>query len=58
MLYKQNNLSKIYPEVLNNLKYIFNVLILEHVNKELVEKLNNKETANDSKGVVIDVTDD
>jgi molecular chaperone DnaK len=59
-LYKTNQLNKIYSECLDNLKYAYNILIVEYFKQELNQTpTNNSNKGKDNdKGVVIDVTEE
>ena len=56
LLYKTNQLTKIAKESLDNLKYAYNILIVDFFNKEINAKPNSDK--GNGKGVVIDVTED
>jgi len=53
-LYKTNQLTKLGTETLDNLKYAYNILVIDCFKQEL----NTKGTSGNEKGVVIDVTED
>ena len=55
VLYKTNQLQKIGDDCLDNLKYAYNILVLEYFKKELNNQKDKPE--GNQKGVVIDVTD-
>jgi molecular chaperone DnaK len=55
VLYKTNQLRKIGDDCLDNLKYAYNILVLEYFKKELNNQKDKSE--GNQKGVVIDVTD-
>jgi len=53
-LYKTNQLTKIKMESLDNLKYAYNILVMDYLKQEL--NVGNKNSSEGGKGVVIDVT--
>ena len=57
-LYKTNQLNQIYSECLDNLKYAYNILILEYFKKELSNNSAASSGKNSEKGTVIDVTEE
>ena len=59
-LYKTNQLNKLYTESLDNLKYAYNVLLMEYFQKELnqISNSNKGNSTDNGKGVVIDVTEE
>ena len=55
-LYKQNNLEKIYKEALTDLKYIYNLIILEYIKSTLDEDLgSNNSGFSKPSGKIIDI---
>jgi molecular chaperone DnaK len=55
-LYKTKQFEKLKNYSLNNIKYILNILILEHIELEL--RKTSSPTSSSNKGMVIDVTDE
>jgi molecular chaperone DnaK len=56
-LYKSQNYKEISNQTLDNLKYAYNLVVLDYFKKQLNQKSNDSGKSNGGKGVVIDVTD-
>ena len=55
-LYKENNLEKIYKEALTDLKYVYNLIIIEYIKSTLDDDLNSNGSGfSKPSGKIIDI---